>query len=936
MSVVDLPYVDLSRYGDTDTLNETNGLHTYEPAGNIEGLVGHRICGWIADSNCQDAVTFFLYEGNRLITIGEACLVRPDLSDAGYKSGAFGFEIDIPDSLMDGQTHELSLRAADCDHILSRYSLAAPAYARSWIERIDSGTVIGSLSLAQPHEANGFDLELIVDGVIVSESVCEKINRDTEFAFSIALQDNLFDDNRHCFSVRLKGQPTVAEPYFESLPSIHTPWSYLSDSAIGSKLSAIPKVASYRYAALQRHLQPSTGEELDTVELLNVKQAHDVLVTGYDNRSLYPVLRLPKPTNPLVSIVIPVHNNLPLTYHCIASLIVASDRPGFEVIVVDDKSSDETTQIEDFVENIHYVRNEDNLGFLLSSQRGADYASGKYIVFLNNDTEVTSGWLDEMLDVFERFENVGAVGSKLIYPNGKLQEAGGIVWGSGKPWNIGNGQNAEHPMYNYTRQVDYLSGASLMVSRQAWDSVGGFSEELAPAYYEDTDLAFKIREAGYRTFYCPFSTVVHFEGMSNGRDTNAGIKRFQSVNAPKFRAKWRHAYKHNGSEGQNLSLHMDRNVDFRALVIDHSTPRPDQDAGSYAATQEISLLQELGCKITFIPNNLAHMGKHTESLQKRGVECIHSPFYPSVADFLQARGKDYDLVYVIRYDIAEQIIELVKQHSAAKIVFNNCDLHFLREIRAALASGESSLEAPIRTRERELQVMRDVDAVLSFNEIEHSVIASHNLKEENVFKCPWVLQDRRSTVPFKQRSGIAFLGGFGHPPNQEAVKYFVSEVMPLLRVSQPDINFHIYGSRITDDILDLACEDVIVEGYVDSLSDVFDTCRVFVAPLISGAGIKGKVLESIAHGIPSVLSPIAAEATGLAHGHSAFIADSPAKWCESIVDLYNDEDTWKRLAKNAHSLVFTEYSRSKGIDRMRDVLTYIELDPALRYQPLFS
>ena len=316
----------------------------------------------------------------------------------------------------------------------------------------------------------------------------------------------------------------------ERLSSIQTPWQYLSDSSNGSRLSALSKIAAHRYAALQTHLDQikADNQEPDQLKRLKMaKRAHDVLVEGYEERNEFPVLELPEVANPKISIVIPVHNKFELTYHCLASLILAINKSKFEVIVVDDQSSDRTPKVSEIVHNTRYIRNEVNLGFLLSSCNGAESAKGEFIVFLNNDTEVTSGWLDELVQSFDMFDSVGMVGSKLLYPNGKLQEAGGIVWGSGRPWNIGNGDNAEHPKYNYTRQADYLSGASLMINRNVWEEIGGFSKEFAPAYYEDTDLAFKVREAGYKTLYCPFSTVIHFEGMSNGRDTNAGIKRFR-------------------------------------------------------------------------------------------------------------------------------------------------------------------------------------------------------------------------------------------------------------------------------------------------------------------------------------------------------------------------------------------------------------------------
>ena len=150
--------------------------------------------------------------------------------------------------------------------------------------------------------------------------------------------------------------------------------------------------------------------------------------------------------------------------------------------------------------------------------------------------------------------DVGAVGCKLIYPDGSLQEAGGIVWGSGVPWNYGKNKNASHPSFNYTRDADYLSAAALFVQKTVWEEVGGFSEEFAPAYYEDTDLAFKIRDAGYRTLYCPTSEVVHFEGKSNGTSTASGIKKYQEINSSTFREKWFMDYKNHGIEGVDPEL----------------------------------------------------------------------------------------------------------------------------------------------------------------------------------------------------------------------------------------------------------------------------------------------------------------------------------------------------------------------------------------------
>lgn len=916
------------------------GVAVNEPVvsirGNVETSENGFLSGWIQNElEPGNRLTVNIFEKNQLLTTAIADIHREDLEQQNIGDGRCGFRVTLDESLSDGRSHNLTVVEADSGYILGKINYKSPAFAHAEIDGIEGRIIRGCIRLREPSDHSGFEIELRVDGKHCTGGVCAVDANSGSYRYAIQLPPDLFDDCYHLYAVAITGLVTSSELHEDKLASILTPWKYLTGSAASPSLSTLPRVAGYRYCSLQSHMDLCvTGASASDMAL--VKLAHDAVVEGYEGRKKFPKLQLQAVNKPKVSIVIPVHNKFSLTYHCIASLILGYNKSTFEVIVVDDCSSDETSDIEDSVENVRLVKNDVNLGFLLSAKKGAEEARGEYIVFLNNDTEVTQGWIDQLCDVFDLYADVGAVGSKLIYPTGKLQEAGGIVWGNGKPWNVGNNANAETPVFNYTRQVDYLSGAALMIKKSVWDEIGGFSEELVPAYYEDTDVAFKVRAAGYRTYYCPSSVVIHFEGMSNGRELNSGIKRFQSVNAPKFRAKWRQDYRHNGKEGVGLTRQMDRNVDFRVLMIDYAVPKPDQDAGSYAAIQEMQLLQELGCKITFIPNNMAHMGAYTEALQVRGVECVYAPFYNNVGEFLKDRGQDFDLVYITRFDIAEEVIEYVRQYSNAKIVFNNADLHFLRELRAALATEEKDLKQPIATRDRELAVMRNVDAVLSYNEIEHSVITSHNLTSDNVFKCPWVLSSKRSAVGFSERNGIAFLGGFNHLPNREAVKYFVSDVMPLLRISMPGVKFHVYGSSVPAEIEALACDDVVIEGFVQSLSSVFDTCRVFIAPLLSGAGIKGKVLESISYGVPCVLSPVAAEATGLSHGVSAYIASEASEWVKCIGSLYNDEATWNKMSSASQGLVESMYSFSNGLEKMGDVLRYLELDPALSRRPLFK
>lgn len=630
-------------------------------------------------------------------------------------------------------------------------------------------------------------------------------------------------------------------------------------------------------------------------------------------------LRLPVSSAPLVSIVIPVHNKRDMTLHALRAVATHSGLP-FEVIVVDDGSTDEVRRIEHDVEGLRVVRHERAQGFVASCNDGARVARGDYLVFLNNDTEVTPAWLEELLWPFFNQSSVGLVGAQLLFADGRLQESGGIVWASGTPWNVGRGGDPLAPEVSYTRDVDYVSGACLAIPTPLWVQLGGFDAMFSPAYYEDTDLAFRVRAAGFRTVCAPLSRVFHIEGASAGVSVESGMKRYQAINAPKFVERWHPVFAGHGSEGVRPDLEKDRKAAFRVLMIDAQVPTPDQDAGSYAAIQEIRLMQRLGAKVSFVDEAARHAGRYTADLQRRGVECLYAPFDASVPDVLRRRGDEFDAVYITRYYVAERFVEAVRTFAPrARLLLNNADLHFLREIRAATVSGDATaMRAALATRSAELDVMQRVDVVLSYSDVEKAVIQSHCADRVRVMTCPWVAEIRESVPDFDAREGIAFLGGFAHRPNVEGIHYFVREVMPLLRKVLPGVPLRIYGSRMPDEVRSLEGADIVPEGAVAEVSEAFDRCRVFVAPLLSGAGIKGKVISALAHGVPSVISPVAAEGTGVRDGLDVRIATTPREWCDAIVALYQDASIWRQVSQSAQALVARRYGIAEGLRTMRE------------------
>lgn len=912
------------------------------PAGPIEsrteGITGyfdgfHSGCvvGWVArQANPGERLEVEVLVDGKPVGRAIADNFRADLLDAGIGDGKHAFNVMLPYEVSDGVEHQVEVRERVTGSALpgSPRSFRATTSSASEI-RLEGGALVGYAPLPEGVNAP-LVLEILEAGTAIAVGHGLPDTASRTIRFNIGLPTSVLDGRPHVFSVRSNEGSLWFGDYVGITPHMLTPEDALRQYVMGGLKPSLAIAAGHRYEALVASIRQLADREPVDATLAQLVQVHDQLVRGPNERdAVFPPLEFPAVDSPVVSVVIPVHNKFHITYHCLASLLLASNRATFEVIVVDDGSSDTSTRIPELVKGIQYVRNEEAQGFVRACNRGAILARGDYIVMLNNDTEVTHGWLDELLWPFEQFDRVGMTGAKLIYPDGRLQEAGGIVWSNGQPWNYGRGGNAKDPRYNYTRQVDYISGACIMLPRSLWEELNGFDEAFAPAYYEDTDLAFRVREKGYKTVYTPFSEVIHFEGVSSGTSTASGMKRYQDINAPKFKKRWIGACRHNGKEGVDVELNKDRNVEFRALVLDAETPMPDQNAGSYAAIQEMRMLQALGFKCTFVPQNMAWMGRYTEDLQRMGVECIYAPFALSVHEVIEKWGQEFDLVYITRYYVAQEYVDKIRKFAPqAKIVMNNADLHFLRELRVALESKSKELvEKAVQTREIELATMRKVDLVLTYTDVEKAVILSHNLDSTRVSKCPWVTEVVEAVPDYTARKDIAFMGGYKHYPNVDAVEWFIRDVMPLIRETLPGVNFRVYGSNVPDVLRRLAdaVDDVIIEGWVADVRAVFDTCRVFVAPLRTGAGIKGKVLSALAHGVPCVLSPIAAEGIPLSPGVHAAVATKPSEWARALTTLYSDRAAWDAMSAEALRLVKNHYGFSKAVAEMREILQEVGL-----------
>ncbi len=619
-------------------------------------------------------------------------------------------------------------------------------------------------------------------------------------------------------------------------------------------------------------------------------------------------------TPPDVSILIPVHGQLAYTLNCLHSLRAHTSRHSAEIVVIDDVSPDATAATLAGVAGIGLRRQTRNLGFLRSCNDAAAAARGRFLVLLNNDTRVLPGWLDALLATFAEWPGAGLAGSKLLYPDGTLQEAGAIIWRDGSAWNYGRNDDPNRPHYAHAREADYISAASVAIPAALWRDCGGFDPAFAPAYCEDADLCLRLRRAGRQVLYQPLSRVIHYEGRTSGTDTASGVKAYQRVNAGRLFLRWRDTLTAHRPNGEAPYFERERGVRRRALIVDATTPTPMQDAGSVTTTLTLRLFRDLGYKPYFTPqDNFLFEPAHTPALQAIGVECAYSPYEPDFPSFIRRYGALFDAVLVYRVPVLEQVLDDLRRFAPqAPVLFHLMDLHFLRlEREAALDGSAATAAAAGAMRARELALIRRVDCTITHSTFERDLLARAAPEAPGVV-WPFMFTFHGTEAGFAPRRDFVFLGGYRHGPNVDAVRFFAGEVMPLIRAALPDARFIIAGANPGPEVQALAGPHVVVTGMVEELRDVFDTARVFVCPLRFGAGTKGKISTAMAYGLPVVTTSCGAEGMELTDGREVLIADGPAALAEACLRLHRDAALWRRLSRAGQALVRTRHSPEMG------------------------
>jgi GT2 family glycosyltransferase len=633
-------------------------------------------------------------------------------------------------------------------------------------------------------------------------------------------------------------------------------------------------------------------------------------------------IRLPDVEKPTVSVVM-------VTYGSETALqaidaLVTNTEPCYEVVVIDNASPDDTAdRITAGLEGATVVRNPDNVGFARGSNQGADLASGGYLSFLNPDVYVAAGWLEPLLDVFSRNAAAGAAQPMFLYPDGRVQEAGSAVDSEGAALSIGDGDDPRGFEYRFTRTVDYGSAACLLVRADLFNELRGFDPAYSPAYYEDADFCFKLAERGFLTIYEPRSRVIHLRGGSSDQ-ANALMVANRRVFSDRWRKRLdlRRPLRNAASDPRLRLAARDAENLERILVVDDRVPHYDRGSGDPRMAKLLAEVADLWPKarLTLFAADPQNAERYAPPLLERGIEvaCADERF----DRWFEQRMSHYSVVLVSRASNIERFDHhLRRTQPQAHRVYDVEALSFRR-----LEQERSELAKRLRSFEE--KGIEGADVVLCVSEEEARF--ARELTKAPVFVLPTYADVPAHTRRFDERQGIVFFGGFmAGPggPNEEGAIRLVDELMPTLWQAMPELELEIVGANPTPRVRELQGPRVKVVGFVPDPYEWLSRARVHVHPLRFGAGIKLKLIDTMAAGLPFVTTPTGAEGLGLDGLEDILVAHNNDELARLALDLYGDRDLWQRVQHELLEIARERFGRERFRSTLVEAFAYAGIAP---------
>jgi len=522
---------------------------------------------------------------------------------------------------------------------------------------------------------------------------------------------------------------------------------------------------------------------------------------------------------------------------------------------------------------------------------------GKYVVFLQNSCLVQYNWLAPMVYLMEEDAEVGMVGSKILHPNGSLLEAGGILWPDGSKESYGKGQPPECSEYNYVKEVDYISGVSVMLPVSLWKDIRESGIRLEDMLGRETELAAEIRKHGKKVVFQPASEVTYLgnqDAFTEETKVHSRVQRFAA---------------------------RDRKKNQKTIVFfSYGVPTPDCDAGSVTIFSYLFLFVRKGYIVKFVPMSFQRMPRYSILLEQMGIEVLYGDYYrKNIDSWLSDNREEIEFAFINYPGCGERFMKTLKE-AGIKTCYYGHDLHYLRKQREyELNREKSDLEASEKYYSLEKELINAADFVYYPSYVEEEIVKKE-FGKENVKAIPaYVYHESESEVKYcpENRKGIMFIGGYKHLPNVDAVLWFAKDIYPGIS-SNGQIPFFIVGSNEPPEVQALDAPGIIHKGYVtdEELEELYRQVKLVIAPLRYGAGVKGKIINTLYQGVPLVSTSVGVEGILEADRYIA-VADNAEDFGKKVMELYYDEDTLLQMSQGYGEIIRKYFSDEAAWDIIR-------------------
>lgn len=556
------------------------------------------------------------------------------------------------------------------------------------------------------------------------------------------------------------------------------------------------------------------------------------------------------------------------------------------------------------IPNLKVIRSEFNRGYGGGYNFAAEFAGGDKIALVSTDIIVTPGWLDELHRVMSQFDNVLIAGPKYLSLDGRLLEAGSVLFNDGTPWATGRGGDSQSPFLNFVRDADYVSTACVLVDKEFFISTGGFDPRYGAGYFEDTDLCTRAHSIGGRVLYTPFACIFHEESSSFGSEKSALIE----TNHKLFREKWLDYLRSNYAD---QSLSPLKATIYRTptsvLVIDKVLPWHDRASGAKRTMEIIKLLKKIECHVTFVAIDGRGQARYIEELEKIGVEvfvtdgpAMSKPELGAIPWEQLFLHRGYDAVWLTFWDVAAHYLNRLRAISPhAKFIVDTVDLEYVRLASQSVVTGEAF------HKERglaEISIYRAADTVVTVSEQERQMLLQAGIsKPIEVIPNIHAVSENRDPDRTYQSTDLLFVGNFNHPPNRDAVLWFTSNIFPAIH-KELGVRLLVAGYNMPDEVERILAgvQGVTLLGWISDLAPVYEGVLAAIAPLRYGAGIKGKITEAMSLGVPVIATPKAVEGMEalVDRGPVMIAGDDPKAWIQ-VINKMMDRSFWNAAAQKA-------------------------------------